>query len=265
MRFGIDCCWTRLHKAIQFGVFTGFVFAGPVFDKYNNSYDNESYRHFAIVLVVSRTCIAVQYVVVTWQGRMFRQTLLPLALSTLVYVAAAVAYAITFVVFPHAAVGLSEQIAWYVRICLPEVSLLTRTDRVVIAIVEGLAVLLIAMTWRIVSFKYTHIVERLQLLTLIIIGEGIIGMIKSVACITKGQAENNSTELGSVVAAVVLLVSSHRSRFRRNTNMRSILSTCFTSTSSPKIDSAHCASRSGRCYTIHCTWPLSSVLRAILP
>lgn len=67
--------------------------------------------------------------------------------------------------------------------------------------------LLIAMIWRIVSFKYTHIVERLQLLTLIIIGEGIIGMIKSVACITKGQAKNNFTELESVVAAVVLLVS----------------------------------------------------------
>ena len=63
------------------------------------------------------------------------------------------------------------------------------------------------MTWRIVSFKYTHIVERLQLLTLIIIGEGIIGMIKSVASITKGQAKNNSTELGSVIAAVLLLVS----------------------------------------------------------
>ncbi len=62
------------------------------------------------------------------------------------------------------------------------------------------------MIWRIVSFKYTHIVERLQLLTLIIIGEGIIGMIKSVACISKGQAKNDSTELGSVIAAVVLLV-----------------------------------------------------------
>lgn len=79
--------------------------------------------------------------------------------------------------------------------------------RVTISIIEGLAVLLIAMTWRIVSFKYTHIVERLQLLTLIIIGEGIIGMIKSVASITKGQADNNSTELGSVIAAVLLLVS----------------------------------------------------------
>ncbi|KAJ4320292.1 hypothetical protein N0V94_003469 [Neodidymelliopsis sp. IMI 364377] len=91
-------------------------------------------------------------------------------------------------VFPRGKVGLEEQITW-----------------VAIAIVEGLVVLLVAMTWRIVSFKHTHIVERLQLLTLIIIGEGIIGMIKSVACITKGQAKNNSTELGSVVAAVLLL------------------------------------------------------------
>jgi low temperature requirement protein LtrA len=62
------------------------------------------------------------------------------------------------------------------------------------------------MVWRIVSFKYTHLVERLQLLTLIVIGEGIIGMVKSVACITKGQSNNNSKEVGTVVAAVLLLV-----------------------------------------------------------
>lgn len=118
VRFGIDGVWTRLHKAIQFGVFTGFVFAGPVFGKYNNSYDDESYRHFAIVLVVSRACLAAQYAVVMWQGRMFRQTLLPLALSTLVYIAAAAAYAVTLVVFPHVGVGLSEQITWYAKAAL---------------------------------------------------------------------------------------------------------------------------------------------------
>lgn len=47
--------------------------------------------------------------------------------------------------------------------------------------------------------------ERLQLLTLIIIGEGIIGMIKSVASIFKEQSSNDATEIGTVVAAVVLL------------------------------------------------------------
>jgi hypothetical protein len=112
VRFGIDCVWNRLHKAIQFGVFTGFVFAGPVFDQYNNSYDGESYKHFAVVLVVSRCCIAVQYAVVMWQGRMFRQTLLPLALSTAIHLVAAVSYAVTLVVLPRAKVGLEEQITW---------------------------------------------------------------------------------------------------------------------------------------------------------
>jgi low temperature requirement protein LtrA len=79
--------------------------------------------------------------------------------------------------------------------------------RVVISIVEGLLIFLIAIIWRILSFKYTHLVERLQLLTLIIIGEGIIGMVKSVAGIFKMQSDNNATEVGTVVAAMLLLVS----------------------------------------------------------
>jgi low temperature requirement protein LtrA len=85
--------------------------------------------------------------------------------------------------------------------------MLTPISRVIISIAEGLLIFLIAIVWRIVSFKYTHLVERLQLLTLIIIGEGIIGMVKSVACITKGQSTNNRTEIGTVVAAVIILVS----------------------------------------------------------
>jgi len=87
---------------------------------------------------------------------------------------------------------------------------LTGTFRVVISITEGLCIFLIAMIWRIISFKYTHLVERLQLLTLIIIGEGIIGMVKSVSCITKGQTSNNMSEIGTVIAAVLLLVCSER-------------------------------------------------------
>ena len=79
--------------------------------------------------------------------------------------------------------------------------------RVIVSVVKGLLIFLIAMIWRIISFKYTHLVELLQLLTLIIIGEGIIGLVKSVACITNGQTSNNMSEIGTVVAAVLLLVS----------------------------------------------------------
>lgn len=71
-----------------------------------------SYKNFAIALAISRAAIAVQYAVVMWQGRMFRQTLVPLGLSTLVHVLAAVGYGITAAVFPIEDVGLQEQIAW---------------------------------------------------------------------------------------------------------------------------------------------------------
>ncbi|KAF2127677.1 hypothetical protein P153DRAFT_295027 [Dothidotthia symphoricarpi CBS 119687] len=188
VRFNIDCVWNRLHKAIQFGVFAGFVFAGPVYDKYSKSGVSKSYKDFAIVLIVSRVAISVQYAVVMWQGRLFKSTLLPLGLSTLVHISAAVGYMVTLLVFPVGPVGLPEQVTWFI-----------------ISIVEGLLIFLIAMTWRIVSFKYTHLVERLQLLTLIIIGEGIIGVVKSIACITKGQTSNNLREFGTVGAAVLLL------------------------------------------------------------
>jgi hypothetical protein len=114
VRFSIDCVWNRLHKAIQFGVFTGFVFAGPVFDKYSNTHDRTGYKHFTIVLVVSRVAVAIQYAVVMWQGRMFRQTLVPLALSTMVHSAAAIAYGIIIAALPRGEVGLEEQITLYV-------------------------------------------------------------------------------------------------------------------------------------------------------
>jgi hypothetical protein len=112
VRFSIDSVWNRIHKTIQFGVFTGFVFAGPVFDKYNNSMDATAYRNFAIVLTVSRIAIAIQYAMVMWQGRMFKQTLVPLALNTSVHVLAAVGYGITIATFPRGTVGIEEQITW---------------------------------------------------------------------------------------------------------------------------------------------------------
>jgi hypothetical protein len=58
--------------------------------------------------------IAIQYAVVMWQGRMFRQTLIPLALSVTVHSVAAVIYGIMIAIFPRGKIGLEEQIGWYV-------------------------------------------------------------------------------------------------------------------------------------------------------
>ena len=49
--------------------------------------------------------------------------------------------------------------------------------------------------------------ERVGLLTLIIMGEGIIGMTKSVATILQNSVGVSSRIIGTVIAAVLLIVS----------------------------------------------------------
>src|SRR5438045_2853581 len=84
-------CRNRLCKAIHFGCWTGFTFAGPLFDQYDKADDMKSYRYFAIVIAVSRFTIALQYFVVMAQGRKFRQTLLPVGLSGAIHLISAIA------------------------------------------------------------------------------------------------------------------------------------------------------------------------------
>lgn len=87
---------------------TGFVFAGPVFDKYDKAEDQRYYKAFALVLFVSRVVIAIQYIVIMWQSRQFKKAILPLGLTACVYIATAIVYLVTHFSFPH-----SGPIAWY--------------------------------------------------------------------------------------------------------------------------------------------------------
>jgi low temperature requirement protein LtrA len=73
--------------------------------------------------------------------------------------------------------------------------------------VEAFAVIAISCIWRVVSFKHTHLVERVGLLTLIIMGEGIIGMTENVATILQNSVTVSGRTIGSVVSAVLLIVS----------------------------------------------------------
>jgi low temperature requirement protein LtrA len=77
--------------------------------------------------------------------------------------------------------------------------------RYVIVIIEAIAVFGISSLWRVVSFKHTHLVERVGLLTLIVMGEGIIGMTKSVTYVAKYAVYTSGATIGVVVAAVSLI------------------------------------------------------------
>jgi hypothetical protein len=168
---------------------TAFVFAGPVFDTDEKPDDQRYYKSFAIVLFVSRLVTAIEYAVVIFHSRRVKKTIVPLGMTSAVYASTSVVYLVTHFAFPNTGpIREYEMLIWFL-----------------LSIFEGLATLLIAIFWRNISFKYTHLVERLGLLSLILMGEGIIGMVKSVACITKGQNTNSNAEIGTVVSSVILI------------------------------------------------------------
>jgi low temperature requirement protein LtrA len=51
----------------------------------------------------------------------------------------------------------------------------------VVMILEAICVIAISCCWRMLSFKKTHLMERMSLLTIIVIGEGAIGVTKTVS------------------------------------------------------------------------------------
>lgn len=98
--------------------------------------------------------------------------------------------------------------------------------RYILAFFEVAAVLGTSSTWRVVSFKKTHLVERMGLLTLIIFGEGIIVMLKGINTVVKGFGWTK-TMVGVIVAGLLVIVSSRPVRFGRVsgliTNIRTLV------------------------------------------
>jgi low temperature requirement protein LtrA len=78
--------------------------------------------------------------------------------------------------------------------------------RYVVVLVEAIAVIAISSVWPILSYKQTNLVERSATLTMIIIGEGIVGLASSVSTIATGCTKVTSEDIGIIVAAFLLLV-----------------------------------------------------------
>lgn len=73
---------------------------------------------------------------------------------------------------------------------------------------EVISIITTSSIWGCVSFKRTHLIERMGLLTLIILGEGIIVMLKAINTIVKGFGWTWTT-LGVVSSSIALIVCFH--------------------------------------------------------
>lgn len=73
-----------------------------------------------------------------------------------------------------------------------------------IMIAEAIVIITISCCWRMLSFKKTHLMERMSLLTIIVIGEGAIGVTKTVGRIMSKGLDVEGCFL--IMCIIVILV-----------------------------------------------------------
>ncbi|TVY37374.1 hypothetical protein LOCC1_G005633 [Lachnellula occidentalis] len=185
VRYVSDGVLERCLKALQFAIMIGFTVVGPKFDPYEQK--AAIFRALSLILAASRFVLSIQYLIVLFHVKKYKKSKMPmglLALSSLIAGAIYLGVSFVFKKDQHSqAYG-----AWYV-----------------LAVVETGINIVISSLWKVVSFKGTHLVQRMSLLTLIILGEGIISVFKSIAKIVAQEHAYSSATVGNIIAAVGMI------------------------------------------------------------
>ncbi|KAK4624526.1 hypothetical protein CLAFUW4_06423 [Fulvia fulva] len=198
VRFSTDSVFERSAKAIQFLVMIGFAITGPKFDVGKAKKDEDSkgpslvyFKALTLVLMVSRLVLVFQYLQSLWFTRHYKKTILPMLMVASTYFVAAIIYLGLFWSFHLNGTGKNHSyIAWYI-----------------VAICETIVATAVSSVYRNISFKGTHLVQRMSLLTLIILGEGVIVVAKTCQKIVKaeGVLKFSGSTIGSIISAILIL------------------------------------------------------------
>ena len=168
----------------------GFAVMGPQWKPGEETNDYSTFKAFSLILMVSRLVLVVQYGSTLYFTRNYRSVRLPLLLVMGSYTVAAILYGTLTAAFPKGNDYTTSNvyIAWYI-----------------ISIGETLLTTVVSCRWRVISFKGTHLIERLSLLTLIILGEGIIVVCKAISKIVKNYYIFTASVVGQIIAAVLII------------------------------------------------------------
>ncbi|KAJ4347952.1 uncharacterized protein N0V89_009324 [Didymosphaeria variabile] len=197
VRFSTDSVFERVAKAIHFGVMVGFAVIGPQWKPGQEIDDYKIYKAFGLILMVSRITLFTQYAVTLLYVRKYKKTVIPLSIIMASTLLAAILYGALTPAFPKEKLDLeglvlpqksNVYIAWYI-----------------IALSETLTTVAVSCYFRVISFKGTHMVQRMSLLTLIILGEGIIVVCKSISKIVKNEFLWTAAVVGQIIAAVLII------------------------------------------------------------
>lgn len=139
---------------------------------------------------ISRFFLAIQYAIVGgFVVRKHKNLIAPFILIILTLFASGGALMSTFSRFNDKEVSRAHQVWWIV---LP---------------LESILVLVYSSVWRMLSFKESHMAERLSLLTMIIIGEGVIGSTKTAGIIWPTTSKPSVGGVVEMVSIIIMLVS----------------------------------------------------------
>ncbi|KAF2660786.1 hypothetical protein K491DRAFT_754309 [Lophiostoma macrostomum CBS 122681] len=167
-RFAFDSVWERACKVVHFSCFATFALVGYKFNLLDDTVHHWVFRLLCYALLISRAWLALQYLIIvifcSSKENRHLQLTTPLALNTAFFLVAAGVYGVLVT-------GFSDNNE---NITGPLIGLY------VIVMIELIGPLAVSCIWRKLSFKATHMGERLGLLGLIIIGEGVIGTTKTI-------------------------------------------------------------------------------------
>lgn len=184
VRYVTDSIFARLTRAIQLGVLVGFAVVAPKFDPTDQKFGNM--KTMSLILMFSRACLAIENGSTLWHVRKFRKVRLPLCLQIVIHGAAAVVYlAISFFFKDQRSRAF---MAWHF-----------------ISGAEAILSLVLSNISPVLSLTKTHLMKRMTILTVMIMGDGIIAVAKEVVMIVKNSDAWNSSTIGFVTAAAATI------------------------------------------------------------
>lgn len=176
VRFVADSVFSRVARAGHLGVMIGFaVVAG---DFHPEEQDERTFQTMSVCLMASRLILSVQYAAVAWHVRGYERAKRPLAAMAVVHLACAVVY-----------LGLA--------FCLGEHNSHVYVAWLALAALETFLNVGLSLASDVLSFRGTHLVNRMILLTFIIIGEGVVVICHSVTNIVVNSNSWSKWELCS--------------------------------------------------------------------
>ena len=192
VRFSNDSAFERVCKVLQFGVMTGLAMSGPGFvtvfepDTDDAVLAVTAYRILAIILMASRLILALQYLVALFFLRSYKRAIFPMvAHAVMLLISGAFFLATYFLVNQFR--SQKVLIGWYI-----------------VVVIEAAFVLAISGKLHFLSFRHTYLFERLGLLTLIILGEGIMTMCFALYAIGSVNSFSASS-IGQIICCVLLV------------------------------------------------------------